>query len=750
MSFLIDPPLLILSGLAIYFIGQRLEWSRQSKIVIGSGVVLVFIIFSSLLYADLIKCVFPFFSGLKGSDFMLHTNFTGISKAQVPSFAVFFLFLLYPFWMFAGYSTALLLQKQHRESKETYSLKDVRSRDRRGSSDFAVARNPKADQAVKEAIANIGGMDKFVRQGDKVLIKANICGGVPEIKGTFTSIDVAGVVVDMVRAAGGDPTIADADMVWTKFWKAAEDSGWKEWARRKGVRLLNLSETKIVRFDFGKDSALGVERVSKELIDADVIISMPTMKTHLLTGVTLGMKNMYGTFPEVDKAKYHRKQIEDVIYEINSAFRPTLTVIDGTIGGEAIGPLSCRPVNFQTVVASGDVVAADSVASQLMGYDPLDITHIHKASDNGLGNVRVKYDLDDLPYEHGAGKDGNWDRPDPRVKDFYEWGIELLLKLPGWETLFNIGADFFLYDLARLPVLRYFTPAFLQLLNDVVYLHLSKKETEESRKRRWFNVSFVAAVALFSLLGFYLAGYPFHSNLAFDLGYLLAIVLAAVGAARMRTRHLLILAASSALFSLVVETTNTIAGLLSYAGMPQAYLFVVGGWIILMISILYLADLLRMWFLRLGLLSRLQPWRNLPFLAALALFLVFMYWEGYLIEAGPDVWVMYAAMAAIGLLMSSHSSAEWNLAIIVVSISLGGFTDLLGSLAGFWQYRYGEPLAICFVLSWAINSFAVYGFPSFFGIDVVDEGLRLPKRNPFTRRQQSSNCEETDYKLRFN
>ncbi|HSD56655.1 MAG TPA: DUF362 domain-containing protein [Methanotrichaceae archaeon] len=720
MSFLIDPPLLVLSGLAIYFLGQRLDWSRQSKIVVGSGIVLVFVIFSSLLYADLIKCVFPFFSGMNGCEFMLHTNFTGISKAQVPSFAVVFLFLLYPFWMFAGYATALLLQKRRRESKETYSLKDVRSRDRRGPAGFAVARNPKAVQAVEEAVAALGGMDKFVSQGDRVLIKINICGGVPEIKGTFTSTDVAGVIVDMVKAAGGEPTLADADMVWTKFWRAAEDSGWKEWARQKGVRLLNLSETKIVRFDFGKDSALGVERVSKELIDADVIISLPTMKTHLLTGVTIGMKNMYGTFPEVDKAKYHRKQIEDVIYEINSAFRPTLTVIDGTIGGEAIGPLSCKPVNFQTVVASGDVVAADSVACQLMGYDPMDITHILKASEHGLGDAGVKYDLDDLPYEHGAGKDGNWDRPDPRVKDFYEWGIELLLKLPGWETLFNVGADFILYDLARLPVLKYFTPALLQLLNDVVYLHLSKKETEESRKRRWFNVSFVAAVALFSLLGFYLAGYPFHSNLAFDLGYLLAILLAAVGAARMSTRHLLILAASAALFSLVVEITNTTAGLLSYAGTPDAYLFVVGGWIILMISILYLSDLLRMWFLRLGLLSRLQlqPWRTLPFLAALALFLVFMYWEGYLVEAGPDVWIMYAAMAALGFLVSSRRSAEWNLAIMVVSISLGGFMELLGSLAGFWQYRYGEPLAVCFALSWAINSFAVYGLPSLFGVDI--------------------------------
>lgn len=89
-----------------------------------------------------------------------------------------------------------------------------------------------------------------------------------------------------------------------------------------------------------------------------------------------------------------------------------------------------------------------------------------------------------------------------------------------------------------------------------------------------------------------------------------------------------------------------------------------------------------MWFLRLGLLSRLQPWRTLPFLAALALFLVFMYWEGYLVEAGPDVWLMYAAMAALGFLVSSRRSAEWNLSLVVGSISLGGFMELLGFIGG--------------------------------------------------------------------
>ena len=221
LSFLIDPILLILSGPAIYFLGQRLDWSRPSKIVVGSGIALTFIIFSSLLYLDLIKCSFPFFSGMKGSEFMLHANITGLSKDQVPSFFVVFLFLLYPFWIFAGYAAVLLMQKRRRRSKETFSLNDVRSLGRRGPVTFAVSRNPKPRQAVEDAIASLGGMDKFVRHGDRVLIKVNISGGVPEIKGTYTSTDVAEVVVDLVRSAGGEPILADADMVWTKFWAAA-------------------------------------------------------------------------------------------------------------------------------------------------------------------------------------------------------------------------------------------------------------------------------------------------------------------------------------------------------------------------------------------------------------------------------------------------------------------------------------------------------------------------------------------------
>jgi len=96
MSFIIDPPLLLFCGLAIYFLGQRLKWSRHAKIVLGLAVALVFIVFSFLLYADIIDCAFPFFSELSGSRFMFHSDITKIRSPRSPKSSFYFSFCSTP------------------------------------------------------------------------------------------------------------------------------------------------------------------------------------------------------------------------------------------------------------------------------------------------------------------------------------------------------------------------------------------------------------------------------------------------------------------------------------------------------------------------------------------------------------------------------------------------------------------------------------------------------------------------------
>jgi len=417
---------------------------------------------STLLYLDVVDWPLP---PTPGSVWMFHANITGIRKADVPLALAVFMLLIYPLWLLFGDIFARKLDLGFIGLREL-SYQDVKSRRKKPTTEFAVRRGPSPAELTRDVVNAIGGIGRFVKEGDQVMIKANICGGNPTIPGSYTSMEVVQELVRMVQEVGGKPFVVDSDMIWTKFDTAAEEEGWREWALRVNVPLMNLNRTKQVRFNFGKDSAIGRVPVSRTAVEANVIVSVPTMKTHLLCNVTLGMKNMYGTFPEENKAKFHRFKIEDVIYEVNKAFTPSLTLIDGTIGGEAWGPLSSRPVKFETVVASNDVVAADAVACQLMGYDPFEIAHIKLAHERGLGDGSLRFDFSTLPYPHE--KDGKWVRPEPLVSTFYERLVEALLLLPGAQALFDLAADFVLLQMAKLPIFREITSMTEAVLNDVL------------------------------------------------------------------------------------------------------------------------------------------------------------------------------------------------------------------------------------------------------------------------------------------
>lgn len=463
MSYFLDPPVLFLLGILVYRLSRRFKWSLNTTVVMMGVISLGFFMGgSTLLYLDVLGWPLP---PTPGPVWMFHTNITGIEKADVHIAPAVLMLLAYPLWHISGY---LLDLRSDMGSFliRVVSFNDVKSRRKRPETDYKVVRGPSPRENTRIAINKLGGIDNFVKERDKVIIKVNICGGNPEIPGSYTSTEVVDELVRMIREVGAEPTIVDSDMIWTKFAPVAEAEKWVEWAEKANVLLVNLAEKERVRFNFGPDSATGIVPVSKLMVEADVIISVPTMKTHLLTKVTLGMKNMYGTFPEENKAKYHRFGIEDVIYEVNKAFTPHLTVIDGTMGGEAFGPLSCKPVEFQTIIASNDVVAADSVASQLMGYDPFDIKHIKKAHEEGLGSADVTFDLATLPYAHE--KDGKWEKPDPSVTDLYESLVEGFLLLPGMQGFFDVAADFVLFDLATLPVFKDLTPEIERLFNYVL------------------------------------------------------------------------------------------------------------------------------------------------------------------------------------------------------------------------------------------------------------------------------------------
>ncbi|MDD5616817.1 MAG: DUF362 domain-containing protein [Candidatus Methanoperedens sp.] len=727
MSFLLDPPALFVLGILLYFAGNKLKLERLARITIGAMIVLTFISFSLLLYSDVFRCVFPVIcNGISGSEFMFHSNITGIYKNDVPLLLVIVSFVLYPVWIFLGYAVSIILTKRMRVSKEVCSYQNIKSRKKISQTAYSVVRYPDGqrnindvDKAVRTAVDSLGGIKNFVKPGDKVMIKVNICGGVPELKATYTTKETAGCVVKMVRESGGEPFLCDADMVWTKFWPNARAEGWLEWAEKENVKLVNLSDTKIVRFDFGKDSMMPLERVSKEILDADVIISIPAMKTHMMTGVTLGMKNMYGTFPEIDKARYHMLGIDEVIYWVNHAFTPNLTIIDGSIGGETVGPLSCDSVDFRTIISSNNVVTADSIASQLMGFaDPKEeIDHLKLAHDRGLGDASKKFDFNSLPYKHSS--DGNWKLPDPEVSRFYVWGTHMLLKIPGWDTLFNIGSDFFLYDAARLPILKYFTPALLQMVNDIGKWSLEKKpDTPDKIKRKGTNVGIYSILVLISLYGFVSGGFLWKSSIDFSLGFLVAIILGALFSMRMKTKHLVATILSSIGVAYLVERFAVMAGMWRYIDNAAPSLFALFAIPIFVILILGSSYFLQRAFAYVKLKGKKLS--LVPFALVLIAFIVFLQFEGYMSIISLNMSVIYAGFAVLGLLHNIRQPLEWNLSFAVVAVAFGGVMELLGSISGLWSYAFGEGMPVFLCLAWAINAWAACGISQIAGIDLRD------------------------------
>lgn len=239
--------------------------------------------------------------------------------------------------------------------------------------------------AVKEAVDKIGGMETVISTGDTVLLKPNWLFPVSYETGAVTNPAVIESVISLVKGAGAKRIIvADGAAVGRSTREVFESETYGS-LRGLGVEVVDFKEGEYVWVANPGAVLFRRIRIPRIFLETNVVINLPVMKTHDALPATLGLKNMKGVIHEQDKKRFHKWGLEQSLVDLNRIALPEMTILDGTIGMEGLGPLFGDPVNLGIVMASTDTVALDAVAAAVMGIDVRSVTYLRMAAEAGLG-----------------------------------------------------------------------------------------------------------------------------------------------------------------------------------------------------------------------------------------------------------------------------------------------------------------------------------------------------------------------------
>ncbi|MDI6759628.1 MAG: DUF362 domain-containing protein [Candidatus Brocadiaceae bacterium] len=237
-------------------------------------------------------------------------------------------------------------------------------------------------QKIQKLVDSIGGIDKFVRPGCKVLLKPNLLSaGTPE-QAITTHPVVVDAVLRMVKQRGAQVIMGDSSV--DSNWKTIiSKSGLQAVCERHGVPLKNLSLVNSVPKPSNTFKNL---ELAETLDEVDVVINLPKIKTHSQVYLTCAVKNLYGLVVGKRKLNWHLKTginhdiFADLIVEIADQVKPALTIVDGILAMEGDGPGAAgTPRYLNCLIAGTDCMAIDRVVAELVGAD-LRLFYTHQSA----------------------------------------------------------------------------------------------------------------------------------------------------------------------------------------------------------------------------------------------------------------------------------------------------------------------------------------------------------------------------------
>lgn len=273
-----------------------------------------------------------------------------------------------------------------------------------------VKKKDSIDRCVKEALRLIGGIEKVVSKGDRVLIKPNLVCARSADTGTTTHLEIVRTVAEMCLYYGAKEVVIAESANWgIDTFSIFRKCGYLKLLENSNIKLADLKKNKLKTVQIEGGYVLKEIKLPQVYLESDVIINIPVLKVHNQTYVTLSLKNnALGICPDEEKrTKMHSigpffpplsekmmgkgSRLDYAIVDVNRVRKINVVVIDGIVGQEGMkAPLAGDPVGMELIVAGFDPVAVDSVGSSIMGYNPIKVPHIRLAQDAGMGEINLE------------------------------------------------------------------------------------------------------------------------------------------------------------------------------------------------------------------------------------------------------------------------------------------------------------------------------------------------------------------------
>ena len=257
------------------------------------------------------------------------------------------------------------------------------------------------EQAVSGSLGSslrrlLNSIDLPETAGKRILVKPNMGRIAPPLSGIVTTKEVImETVLFFIEQGASEVLLGDSPITGVSSVEAFASAGITPRDMPPGSELIDMDSCGYTDIEVSSGKLISSLRVCTPAAEADCIVSVPVMKTHMHTVVSLGLKNMKGCLYRKEKIKFHKldgsgleeKALDTALADMAGVLLPDVTIIDGTVGMEGFGPSSGETVFPGLLIGSSDCIAADAVCAKLMGFDPREVPSLRLCAERGFGMI---------------------------------------------------------------------------------------------------------------------------------------------------------------------------------------------------------------------------------------------------------------------------------------------------------------------------------------------------------------------------